>query len=57
MAISMLYRRWGRAPRSRLTGAGFKPPQAAGVKSSGGERCGKRRGLTASGVIHGDERK
>ena len=52
MAISVLCGRWGRAPRSRLAGAGFKPPQAAGVKSLGGERCGKRRGLTASGVIH-----
>jgi hypothetical protein len=25
-------------PRSRLAGAGFKPPQAALVKSQGGER-------------------
>ena len=44
MAISVLRWRWGKAPRSRLAGAGFKPPQAAGVKSPGGERCGKRRG-------------
>jgi len=29
------------APRSRLTGAGFKPPKAALVKSQGGERLGK----------------
>ena len=29
------------APRSRPAGAGFKPPQAARVKSPGGERCGK----------------
>jgi hypothetical protein len=28
----------GMAPRSRLTGAGFKAPQAAVVKSHGGER-------------------
>ena len=28
----------GRAPRSQLAGAGFKPPQAAVVKSDGGER-------------------
>ena len=28
-------------PRSRLAGGGFKPPQAAMVKSHGGERCGK----------------
>ena len=40
-----LYRRWGSAPRSRSAGAGFKPPQAAGVKSPRGERCGKRREL------------
>ena len=38
-----LYRRWGTALRSRPAGAGFKPPQAARVKSPGGERCGKRR--------------
>ena len=29
----------GLAPRSRLAGAGFKPLQAAEVKSLGGERC------------------
>jgi putative transposase len=40
-----LYRRWGTAPRSRPAGAGFKPPQAAGVKSLRGERCWKRRKL------------
>lgn len=34
----------GLAPRSRLAGAGFKPLQAAGVKSLGGERCSKRCG-------------
>jgi hypothetical protein len=28
----------GMAPRSRFTGAGFKAPQAAVVKSYGGER-------------------
>jgi len=42
-ANAKLYRRWGTAPRSRPAGAGFKPPQAAGVKSPRGERCGKRR--------------
>jgi transposase InsO family protein len=31
----------GMAPRSRPAGADFKPPQAARVKSPGGERCGK----------------
>ena len=35
----------GLAPRSRLAGAGFKPLQAAGVKSLGGERCSKRCGI------------
>ena len=40
-----LYRRWGTAPRSRPAGAGFKPPQAARVKSPGGELCWKRRKL------------
>jgi len=41
----VLYRRWGTAPRSRPAGAGFKPPQAAEVKSLRGERCWKRRKL------------
>ena len=31
----------GEAPRSRLAGAGSKTPQAAVVKSHGGERWGK----------------
>jgi putative transposase len=38
---TMLYRRWRLTLRSRPAGAGSKPPQAAGVKSPGGERCGK----------------
>jgi transposase InsO family protein len=38
---AVLYRRWRMALRSQPAGAGFKPPQAAGVKSLGGERCGK----------------
>jgi hypothetical protein len=37
---SVLHRRWRRALRSRSTGRGCKPPQAASVKSRGGERCG-----------------
>ena len=45
------------APRSRLAGAGFKPPQAAVVKSDGGERWGKGRDVIRSGEGHGDERK
>ncbi|MBA3915362.1 MAG: transposase family protein, partial [Acidobacteriales bacterium] len=38
---AMLYRRWRKVLRSRPAGAGSKPPQAAGVKSPGSERCGK----------------
>jgi putative transposase len=38
---ALLYRRWRMTLRSRPAGAGSKPPQAAGVKSPGGERCGK----------------
>jgi hypothetical protein len=37
----VLYQRWGWALRSRCAGRGCKPPQAASVKSRGGERCGK----------------
>src|SRR4051794_5284788 len=44
----------GQALRSRLSGAGFKPPQAASVKSRCRERWGKRY---RSGVDHGDERE
>ena len=40
---TVLYRRWRMTLRSWPAGAGSKPPQAAGVKSPGGERCGKRR--------------
>src|SRR4051812_18508560 len=40
--------------RSRLSGAGFKPPQAALVKSHCRERWRKRY---RSGVDHGDERE
>jgi putative transposase len=39
-----LYRRWRKVLRRRSAGAVFKPPQAARVKSSRGERCWKRRG-------------
>src|SRR3954454_19955292 len=44
----------GQALRSRLSGAGFKPPQAASVKSRCRERWRKRY---RSGVDHGDERE
>ena len=40
--LVMLYRRWEMASRSRLTGAGFKPPGAAAFKRRGGERPRKR---------------
>ena len=53
----MLCQRWGRAPRGRPAGGGLKPPQAASVKSRGGERCGKRRSLTALGVDQEGEQK
>jgi len=38
---AQLYERWRRALRVRQSGADPKPPQAAAVKSHGGERCGK----------------
>src|SRR5246127_970882 len=37
---AQLYERWRRALRVRQSGADLKPPQAAVVKSDGGERCG-----------------
>src|ERR671925_720414 len=37
----MLHRRWRWALRGRPAGGGCKPPQAASVKSRGGERCGQ----------------
>src|SRR4051794_36835799 len=46
----------GQALRSRLSGADFKPPQAASVKSHCRERWGKGRRYL-SGVGHGDERE
>src|SRR5438876_7336302 len=42
--LVMLYQRWETASRSRLTGAGFKPPCAAAFKRRGGERPRKRHG-------------
>jgi transposase len=41
--LAELYRRWEWASRSRLSGAGFKPPGAAALKRRGGERPRKRR--------------
>jgi hypothetical protein len=40
--LLILYRRWETASRSRLTGAGSKPPGAAAFKRRGGERPRKR---------------
>src|SRR6476660_6842983 len=37
---AQLYERWRRALQVRQSGADLKPPQAAVVKSDGGERCG-----------------
>jgi hypothetical protein len=37
----VLHWRWREVLRSRSAGGGCKPPQAASVKSRGGERCGK----------------
>jgi len=36
-----LYERWRKALRDRQSVVDLKPPQAAVVKSHGGERCGK----------------
>src|ERR671910_3138345 len=45
------------ALRGRRAGGGRKPPRAAAVKSRRGERRGKRRAESASGVDHEGERK
>ena len=44
-------------PLSGLSGAGFKPPQAAIVSSSRGERCWNRRKFIPSAKSHGDDRE
>jgi retron-type reverse transcriptase len=46
----------GVALRDRSAGGGPKPPQAAGVKSRGGEHC-EKAGLSPSGVSREGERK
>ena len=43
--------------RGRPAGGGRKPPQAAAVKSRGGERLRKRRAVSASGEDQEGERK
>ena len=45
------------ALRGRRAGGGRKPPRAAAVKSRRGERRGRRRAESASGVDHEGERK
>jgi group II intron reverse transcriptase/maturase len=44
IAVVQLRKRWGRAPRDRLSGAGLKPLQAAAVKTRGRERWKKSLG-------------
>ena len=41
--------------RNRPAGAGCKPPQAAGVKSLGRERCGKGAGRHQVGTVEGEQ--
>jgi group II intron reverse transcriptase/maturase len=53
----VLCQRWRLALRDRPAGGGLKPPQAASVKSRGGERCGNGAPLSASGVSREGERK
>jgi hypothetical protein len=45
------------ALRGRQSGVDLKPPQAAVVKSDGGERCGKSRNEISAGTIERGERK
>jgi len=54
---AVLCQRWRWALRDRPAGGGPKPPQAASVKSRGGERCGNGVPLSASGVSREGERK
>jgi reverse transcriptase-like protein len=46
----VLCQRWRLPLRDRPAGGGLKPPQAASVKSRGGERCGNGAPTSASGV-------
>jgi len=56
--VSKLRGRWRKALRSRLSGAGFKPPQAAAVKSRGGEHWGQSaEAAPRAGRDQRDERK
>jgi hypothetical protein len=54
---AQLYERWRWALRGRQSGADFKPPQAAVVKSNGGERCGSRDMIPAGTVERGERKQ
>ena len=45
------------ALRGRQSGAGLKPPQAAVVKSHGGERCGKPEANPAGEIERGERKQ
>src|SRR5580700_10691603 len=49
---AQLFERWRRALRVRRSGADSKPPQAAAVKSRGGERCGNVGTVIPAGNAH-----
>jgi hypothetical protein len=53
----MLHKRWRKALRSRLAGAGSKSPEAAAVKSRCGERSGKSGRESPSGEDQEGERE
>ena len=44
-------------PNPNVAGSDLKPPQAAVVKSHGGERCGKVGTMIPAGMVEGGERK
>jgi hypothetical protein len=54
---AQLYERWRRALRVRRSGTDPKPPQAAVVKSNGGERCGNVGTMIPAGTVERGERK
>ena len=57
MLVQCCIRDGGLALRDRLAGGGSKPPQAASVKSRGGERCGKACVRVCRGRDREDERE
>src|SRR5262245_31819070 len=54
---AQLFERSRRALRARRSGADPKPPQAAAVKSRGGEHCGKVGTMIPAGTVEGGECK